>query len=97
MSQKVLTLEQGLEVVKHLENGKSSKEIAQIMAIKMGRMSLLNKVMDMDKLVIFYFTPRTVWETTARQLAKCECKMILASISVQVLAILVSWHVMPSS
>jgi hypothetical protein len=32
-------------------------------------------------------------ETTARQLAKCECKMILASISIQVLAILASWHV----
>jgi len=34
-----------------------------------------------------------VWETTARQLARCECKMILASISIQVLAILASWHV----
>jgi hypothetical protein len=48
MSRKVLTLEQRLEVVKHLENGKNSREIAQIMAIKMGRTSLLNKVMDMD-------------------------------------------------
>ena len=35
----------------------------------------------------------TVWETTARQLAKCECEMTLASIYIQVLAILVSWHV----
>ena len=34
-----------------------------------------------------------VWEITARQLAKCECKMILASISMQVLAILASLHV----
>jgi hypothetical protein len=34
-----------------------------------------------------------VWETTARQLAKCECKMILVSISIQVLTILASWHV----
>jgi hypothetical protein len=34
-----------------------------------------------------------VWETIAHQLAKCECKMILASISIQVLAILASWHV----
>ena len=47
MSRKVLTLEQRLEVVKHLENGKSSREIAQIMPIKMDRTSLLNKVMDM--------------------------------------------------
>ena len=39
--------------------------------------------------VIWY----TVWETTARQLAKCEYKMILASIPIQVLAILASWHV----
>ena len=31
-----------------------------------------------------------VWETTARQLAECEYKMILANISIQVLA---SWHV----
>jgi len=30
---------------------------------------------------------RTVKETTARQLAKCECEMILASISIQLLAI----------
>jgi hypothetical protein len=29
-----------------------------------------------------------VWETTARQLAKSECKMILASISIPLLAIL---------
>jgi cytochrome c-type biogenesis protein CcmH/NrfF len=48
MSRKELTLEQRLEVVKHLENGKSLREIAQIMVIKMGRTSLLNKVMDMD-------------------------------------------------
>jgi hypothetical protein len=59
MSQKVLTLEQGLEVVKHLENGKSSKEIAQIMAIKMGRMSLLNKVMDMDDELLEMMTVET--------------------------------------
>jgi predicted CDP-diglyceride synthetase/phosphatidate cytidylyltransferase len=29
-----------------------------------------------DVFKLFY---NTVWETTARQLAKCECKMILAS------------------
>ena len=33
MSRKVLTLEQRLEVVKHLENGKSLGEIAQIMGV----------------------------------------------------------------
>jgi hypothetical protein len=38
-------------------------------------------------------TNAAVWETIAHQLAKCECKMILASISIQVLAILASWHV----
>ena len=59
MSQKVLTLEQRLEVVKHLENGKSSKEIAQIMAIKMGRTSLLNKVMDMDDELLEMMTVET--------------------------------------
>jgi hypothetical protein len=35
----------------------------------------------------------TVWETTARQLAKSKYKMILASISIQVLTILASSHV----
>lgn len=35
----------------------------------------------------------TVWETTTRHFIKCECKMILASISIQVLVILASWHV----
>jgi DNA-directed RNA polymerase specialized sigma24 family protein len=34
MSRKELTFEQRLEVVKHLENCKSLREIAQIMAIK---------------------------------------------------------------
>jgi hypothetical protein len=40
-----------------------------------------------------YLFFKTVWETTARQLAKTECKAILVSISIQVLAILVSSHV----
>jgi hypothetical protein len=59
MSRKVLTLEQQLEVVKHLENGKSSREIAQIMAIKMGRTSLLNKVMDMNDELLEMMTVET--------------------------------------
>jgi hypothetical protein len=42
-----------------LENGKSSKEIAQIMAIKMGRTSLLNKVMDMDDELLEMMTVET--------------------------------------
>lgn len=36
---------------------------------------------------------RAVWETTTCQLAKSECKIILPSISIQVLAILASSHV----
>jgi hypothetical protein len=55
----VLTFEQRLEVVKHLENCKSLREIAQIMAIKMGRTSLLNKVMDMDDEILEMMTVST--------------------------------------
>jgi hypothetical protein len=42
-----------------LENGKSSREIAQIMAIKMGRTSLLNKVMDMNDELLEMMTVET--------------------------------------
>ena len=48
---------------------------------------------DTFKTDVIVFTHNTVWETTTRQLTKCKCKMILASISIQVLAILASWHV----
>ena len=40
-----------------------------------------------------YYGIKTVWENTARQLTKSECKMILPIISIQVLAILASSHV----
>ena len=43
MSQKVLMLEQRLEVVKHLENGKSSREIAQIMGVGRTQIQTINK------------------------------------------------------
>jgi hypothetical protein len=43
--------------------------------------------------ILVFLVNNAVWKITARQLAKCECKMILASISIQVLAILASWHV----
>ena len=43
MSRKVLTLEQRLEVVKHLVNGKSSREIAQIMGIGRTQTQTINK------------------------------------------------------
>ena len=43
MSRKVLTLEQRLEVVKHLENGKSSREIAQIMGVGRTQIQTINK------------------------------------------------------
>ena len=59
MSRKVLTLEQRLEVVKHLENGKNLREIAQIMVIKMGSISLLNNVMDMDDELLEMMTVET--------------------------------------
>jgi hypothetical protein len=42
-----------------LENGKSLREIAQIMVIKMGRTSLLNKVMDMDDELLEMMTVET--------------------------------------
>ena len=42
-SRKVLTLEQRLEVVKHLENGKSSREIAQIMGVGWTQIQTINK------------------------------------------------------
>ena len=43
MSRKVLTLEQRLEVVKHLQNGKSSREIAQIMSVGRTQIHTINK------------------------------------------------------
>jgi kinesin family protein 6/9 len=43
MSRKVLTLERRLEVVKHLENGKSSREIAQIMGVGRTQIQTINK------------------------------------------------------
>jgi len=43
MSRKVLTLEQRLEVVKHLENGKSLREIAQIMGVGWTQIQTINK------------------------------------------------------
>jgi predicted DNA-binding protein YlxM (UPF0122 family) len=43
MSRKVLTLEQRLEVVKHLENCKSSREIAQIMGVGRTQIQTINK------------------------------------------------------
>jgi transposase len=43
MSRKVLMLEQRLEVVKHLENGKSSREIAQIMGVGRTQIQTINK------------------------------------------------------
>ena len=43
MSRKVLKLEQRLEVVKHLENGKSSREIAQIMGVGRTQIQTTNK------------------------------------------------------
>jgi predicted DNA-binding protein YlxM (UPF0122 family) len=43
MSRKVLTLEQRLEVVKHLENGKSLREIAQIMGVGRTQIQTINK------------------------------------------------------
>ena len=43
MSRKVLTLEQRLEVVKHLENGKSSREIVQIMGVGRTQIQTINK------------------------------------------------------
>jgi predicted DNA-binding protein YlxM (UPF0122 family) len=39
----VLTLEQRLEVVKHLENCKSSREIAQIMGVGRTQIQTINK------------------------------------------------------
>ena len=43
MSRKVFTLEQGLEVVKHLKNSKSSREIAQIMGVGRTQIQTINK------------------------------------------------------
>jgi transposase len=39
----VLTLEQRFEVVKHLKNGKSSREIAQIMGVGRTKIQTINK------------------------------------------------------
>ena len=43
MSRKVLMLKQRLEVVKLLENGKSSREIAQIMGVGRTQIQTINK------------------------------------------------------
>ena len=43
MSRKVLTLEQRLEVAKHLENGKSSREIVQIIGVGRTQIQTINK------------------------------------------------------
>ena len=39
----MLTLEQRFEVVKHLKNGKSSREIAQIMGVGRTKIQTINK------------------------------------------------------
>jgi transcriptional regulator len=38
-----MTLEQRLEVLKHLENGKSSREIVQIMGVRRTQIQTINK------------------------------------------------------